>query len=374
MELKDNIKNTLIKLLPSLELCNEKFLHNKVQDGKVGMFKGNYDLCRVIPKGKKCILWLKLHNNSPTAYLYELHSKTKKILDVKLYNMYFSKYLTNELGSIFYGTFMNKSETINNNLFVLEDILYFKGMNTQKIEWKNKIIYYNELYNIYLKNKNTISKKNLKYSENLKCIMPYTTKTLNINKLEELNSLYQIYSIQYLKYNNCYVELYNNINVENKAVLLVKPLLQNDIYECYTYENENENEYIGVSLIPDYKTSVMMNKYYRNIKENINLDYLEESDSEEEFENINIDKYVDLNKEYKFECIYNYKFKKWIPIKIQCDDIKLTNIYKIKSIQQNKPQRTMNNRQNKQRTNNRQNKQRTNNRQNKQRTNNRQKY
>ena len=55
--------------------------------------------------------------------------------------------------------------------------------------------------NEVVKNKNTISKKNLKYSENLKCIMPYTTKTLNINKLEELNSLYQIYSIQYLKYN-----------------------------------------------------------------------------------------------------------------------------------------------------------------------------
>ena len=39
-----------------------------------------------------------------------------------------------------------------------------------------------------------------------------------------------------------------------------------------------------------------MNKLFRNIKENINLDSLEEIDEEDEFENIQIDKFVDLNK------------------------------------------------------------------------------
>ena len=35
-----------------------------------------------------------------------------------------------------------------------------------------------------------------------------------------------------------------------------------------------------------------MNNIFRNIKENTNLDALEESDDEEEFENISLDKYV----------------------------------------------------------------------------------
>jgi superfamily II DNA/RNA helicase len=41
--------------------------------------------------------------------------------------------------------------------------------------------------------------------------------------------------------------------------------------------------YYDVAFIPDYSTSVMMNKLFRNIKENQNLDALEESDDEEEF-------------------------------------------------------------------------------------------
>ena len=56
-----------------------------------------------------------------------------------------------------------------------------------------------------------------------------------------------------------------------------------------------------------------MNKLFRNIKENNNLDTLEESDSEEEFENINIDKFVNLEKSYLIDCEYSSKFKKWIP-------------------------------------------------------------
>ena len=60
----------------------------------------------------------------------------------------------------------------------------------------------------------------------------------------------------------------------------------------------------------------MMNKLFRTIKENIDLDALEESDEEEEFENPNIDKFVQLDKSYKMVCNFNNKFKKWIPIKI----------------------------------------------------------
>ena len=59
-----------------------------------------------------------------------------------------------------------------------------------------------------------------------------------------------------------------------------------------------------------------MNKLFRNIKENINLDSLEESDDEEEFENIQIDKFVDLNKTFKMRCIFNYKFRKWVPVNV----------------------------------------------------------
>jgi hypothetical protein len=97
-----------------------------------------------------------------------------------------------------------------------------------------------------------------------------------------------------------------------EKIFICKPDIQNDIYHLHSLENE----YIGLACIPDYKTSVMMNKLFRIIKENNDLDALEESDDEEEFENENVDKFVYLNKSYKMLCNFNNKFKKWVPIKI----------------------------------------------------------
>ena len=47
--------------------------------------------------------------------------------------------------------------------------------------------------------------------------------------------------------------------------------------------NNSKLEKYKVACIPNYKTSMMMNALFRNIKENRNLDLLEESDDEEEF-------------------------------------------------------------------------------------------
>jgi hypothetical protein len=59
-----------------------------------------------------------------------------------------------------------------------------------------------------------------------------------------------------------------------------------------------------------------MNNLFRNIKENENLDTLEESDDEDEFENINEDKYISLNTVKTMECSFNTQHGKWYPIKV----------------------------------------------------------
>ena len=109
----------------------------------------------------------------------------------------------------------------------------------------------------------------------------------------------------------------------NTRLFYIKPDLQNDIYyiydtKSYTLSSLECSSIISNNLahIPDYKTSVLMNKLFRNIKENRNLDALEESDEEEEFENIQIDKFVDLNKVLKMRCNFNYKFQAWVPVQV----------------------------------------------------------
>jgi hypothetical protein len=110
---------------------------------------------------------------------------------------------------------------------------------------------------------------------------------------------------------------YTKPNHVKEEVFQVKADINTDIYNLYSYDNNSKKYvYYDIACIPDYTTSVLMNKLFRHIKENYNLDALEESDDEEEFENEQIDRYVDLHKTYKMICRYNYKFKKWTPIKI----------------------------------------------------------
>ena len=93
-------------------------------------------------------------------------------------------------------------------------------------------------------------------------------------------------------------------------------IIQNDIYYLYRPEYPSKLKYIDVALIPDLKTSIMMNNLFRNIKENKNLDALEESDDDEEFEDEREDRFVFMEREYSMLCTYHFKFKKWIPTQL----------------------------------------------------------
>ena len=60
----------------------------------------------------------------------------------------------------------------------------------------------------------------------------------------------------------------------------------------------------------------MLNSIFRNIKENRNLDALEESDDEGEFEDVREDRFVNLHKIVTMSCVYHKRFNKWEPVKI----------------------------------------------------------
>jgi len=79
---------------------------------------------------------------------------------------------------------------------------------------------------------------------------------------------------------------------------------------------ENTIVYCQNALVPNYKTSVFLNGIFRNIRENANIDAIEESDDEDDFEDVRENKYVDLEKEVVMECAFHYKFKKWMPFRL----------------------------------------------------------
>ena len=132
---------------------------------------------------------------------------------------------------------------------------------------------------------------------------------------------------------------YSKPQYKKPTIFQIRAGLQYDIYHLYCYNNiglvsfkeveEREGEvakkgqeeekflFVGFAHIPNYKTSVFMNSIFRVIRENENLDYIEESDDESDFENIEKEKYVFLDKRVNIKCVFHPLFKKWIPVEIE---------------------------------------------------------
>ena len=172
---------------------------------------------------------------------------------------------------------------------------------------------------LYMNYKNYIAdKSSITITEKMINLNPIIEKSINnISKKETVNSTIINKSID---------KTYSRKQTKRETVFLVRPDIQNDIYYLFCLNSQLKEEQYSIAHIPDYNTSVMMNNLFRIIKENKNLDALEESDDEEEFEKENIDKFVHLNKSYKMSCQFNYKFKKWTPIKLANPESEIVKI------------------------------------------------
>lgn len=331
-------KESILSDFPNVKLSYENITHNKVY---------NSDIILAVPEGRKSFAWFTTYNDKNVCLIMEL-AENKQISNIKIVNACFSSELA--YGTIFYGTTFYHS---HNKFFTIENIFYYKGNDVSQYNWGNKFallktILYKEIKQISLNNSFMVFG------------LPLLSNNIDdfTNKLKELK--YKISSIQFVlfKRNNNFLfmsyskfieqKLLNypskrNENIERpieknyvkndfkrEIIFKIKPDIQNDIYYLYGLNNDNKEEYYDIALIPDFTTSVMMNKLFRKIKENENLDALEESDDEEDFENEKDDRFVYLDKTYNMVCLYNYKFKKWYPIKIADSKIEITSLNKIR--------------------------------------------
>lgn len=298
MKLSYADKGQLLKRLPNLKLPYEN-IHNKVLS----------DLYYIIPKGKKHLVWFTYLRDIKICVFIEINLGSKKIIK-NLFVVPQTFIKTIVLGTIFYGTLFDVTEK---KMFSIESIHFYKGEN---VEDNTELFKLNLITNILTREiKQIIIGKN-----GIGLGIPVITTSMEESILAAKQLPYSIYSIQNRNLNSntnkFNSNLYKSYDVDNtKYIFSIKPDIQNDIYHLYVKHNNNLENY-DIAYIPDYKTSVMMNSLFRNIKENNNLDALEESDDEEEFENIKDDKFVYLDKCVIMECIFNKKFEKFVPIKV----------------------------------------------------------
>ena len=300
MRISYNDKYELLKRLPTLKLSYEN-IHKKVSS----------ELYYLIPKGQKHLVWFTYFQDKKVCIFIELNAGVQgSIKKVFIVPQMFDKRLV--LGTIMYGTLFNVN---NRQFFSVENIHFYKGKNIEETSELSKMTLLNHIFNKELK-QSVVTRSGI-------CIgMPIIEHTFEKAIMTAKQLPYEIYCIQQRNFNDN-KHLYNStlyksstVEEDDNKVFLIKPDIQNDIYHLYIKNNRGDLEKYDVAGIPDYKTSVMMNKIFRNIKENDNLDALEESDDDEEFENVSEDKFVKLNKSVTMECWYNKKQNTYIPLKI----------------------------------------------------------
>ena len=117
----ENIKNRY----PEFELSYESMLHNKVPE--------KYNLAFAIPLGKKCIAWFTFFNDKNVVLLMELN-KEKRIVNAKIMPCRFDEKLC--INTLIYGVYFSEY-----NIFMIEDIHYYKGIKISKLNLKSKFHY-----------------------------------------------------------------------------------------------------------------------------------------------------------------------------------------------------------------------------------------
>jgi len=319
MRLLPTEKNDLLRRLPDLKLSYDN-IHKKVPS----------EMYYLIPKGKKHLVWFTYFEDKKVCIFMEITPGSQKSIDnIYIVPQIFEKKLA--LGTIFYGTLFTMNE---NKFFSLENIHYYKGRNVQHNDENFKLNIIQHIFNTELK-QSIITKIGVcfglpiiesSFDNALSCAkqLPYEISSIQNRNFHSTTNLYN---------STLYKTTYDTVDAD-PLIFSVKPDIQNDIYHLYVKNKSNGLELYDIAAIPDYKTSVMMNSVFRIIKENDDLDALEESDDEAEFENMNEDKFVHLDKCVKMECVYSKKFDKYIPLKIAPQG----NIISRQSIQLNKSQ------------------------------------
>jgi hypothetical protein len=317
----------ILHRFPPFELSYETFAHKKVPP--------NYNICLSIPTGKKQLIWFTFDSGEDIAILIDIN-KTHQIVKTTRINV---PAITTETyyGTLLYGTMVQLEDR---SVFVIEDLCHYRGRNVKYLLFGEKLTY---LQKLFVKD---LPEQSLSEEGRIILALPY----MRVSTDAELDSLpfyesmtkpakYATHHIQFRSsstvapyLNHIYkkpqpvVEPSTTVLIprtdvnprlpaySKNAVFRVVADIRDDVYHLFAYSGNN-SVYVNVAYIGTREQSKYMNSLFRKIKENINIDYGEESDDEETFQDMRVDKYVDLACEHMVECAFNRKFRMWEPIR-----------------------------------------------------------
>jgi len=360
MELSQSQISQVMKRFPEFKLSYETISHKKVLP--------EYNVAMAIPLGKKAYAWFTFYQDQDVCYVLELN-KDKRVCKVTRHdNLAFPQKFA--LGTILYGTIMPPAEepckgpsamSTKTTWFILEDIYFYQGVPMKSctmndkfdfienflramgkqiqsvtfvmpLLWEHKYLHvdgsvddadYPSTIPPDLFSKIAYTTHHIQY-RSLNVVMPYLNVVIRKPNMLPVSkpSFGGTVTKKSLDtpiddiYRRKIIPDFNKPQYKCPTVFQVKADIQYDIYHLFAYGKKNAQVYVDVAYVPNYKSSVFLNGLFRKIRENKNLDYIEESDDEDDFQNINEDKYVDLTKTVMMECVFLTKFKRWVPVKV----------------------------------------------------------
>ena len=310
----------------------------------------------IIPKGKKCVVWFTTtyKMGAPTAIFYELdprdHTKIK-FISLREPHPECAKLnpdLFTNNGTICYGTLFSSQD---HQFFSVENIFVYKGRALDALCVRDKRALITEMFDdgLGVSDPTPCDRMRAWFGMPIRC-----ASYADALKTASTITSYSVYAIQarFDKQNDN--KYFQNCQNQNQAtvpyvpphplqpmavtrypqsqsqsqsqpqqqqqqqrtrVFIIRAEPQADIYtlQCQdTGAMEPEHAHIG-----DYKTSVFMNSIFRKIRENVSLDAAEESDEEEEFQKTHHENsHTNLEKSARIVCAFNYRFKRWFPLKL----------------------------------------------------------
>ena len=309
-----NNSEDILKQFPKIKFSYESKPYKKVSQNKNNNSiaisnnesEQNKELYFIIPKGKKYLVWFK--NNE--CYFLELDAQ-RKIVSITKKNV--SHAFPNN--TILYGThfYIRRQHGDTIYYFTIENIHYYNGLHLDATSVFDKFKKIDDFFKQQQQQPNSQKQhhaveiglphvsSSLKGVSDIKpfysafCIQKKDCKN-TLNEYENVfyfNSVYNsgsvilpgavpataavTHSAAPAQFTTNKINMNNNGNNGKYKIFIVRADLQNDVYHLSISNdddaNANSNEPL-IASIPDYKTSVMMNSLFRNIKENKSLDAL----------------------------------------------------------------------------------------------------
>lgn len=273
-----------LKRFPKLEPSYDKMLHKNV----------SAELYSLVPRGERAWLWFTYTGGKNACFI--VRGK-----EVTLYAACFADALS--LGTILSGTVFKHAGRIH---FAAHDMAHYEGYEVSERPFEERLTLMATMFQTQLKKSPLF--------RNLMIGVSVFTTTFSEAQRQSETVPYPVYGIRHLtKDGTSKGVLPVRMKVAREGVFQIQADLNSDVYHLH---------FIGdcgnplTAAVPSYKRSVALNSIFRDIKENRNLDALEESDDEAEFEDVRKEKHVNLKKMVPMRCIFHKRFQKWEPVEI----------------------------------------------------------